>query len=769
MKFFLSFAAALILLFSIQSFAPPAKLPYQDPTLPIAKRLDDLLSRMTLEEKIAQMCQYVGPEHVRKSEAIANQKQLKNNDADGFYPGLGISGMERLVEQGMIGSFLHVLSTPEANHLQRLAQKSRLKIPLLIGIDAIHGNGMISGSTIYPSPIGLSCTWDTSLVKRISRYTALEMRESGMQWAFAPNLDVARDARWGRVGETFGEDPLLVSFMGAATIQGLQLDGKLGNKGVLACAKHLIAGSEPVNGLNKAPTDVSERTLKEIYLPPFKMAIDGLVATVMPAHNEINGIPCHAHRYLMNDLLRDKWGFKGFYISDFMDIERLAEIHHTAIDQKELAYLSVRAGMDMHMQGPGFFEAVLALVKEGKITSERVEQSARRILETKFRLGLFEHPLVDEAGVQPNKTHLSATLEAAQKSIVLLKNNGILPLQMSKYRKILVTGPNASNQALLGDWSLEQPAEKIVTVLDGLREAALPSGSIIDFFDTGSSILDMDAETVAKAEQAAHSADLIIAIVGDNSLRYKGKRTAGENVDRDNIGLPGLQPQLIEALHKSGKPMVVVLVNGRPLSSEWMEVNVPAIVESWESGSLGGRAIADVLTGKVNPSGKLTISFPRNAGQIATYYNHKPSHYVREYIDSKTGPLYEFGYGLSYTTFKYGSITLNKPSIKPAENLVASVEVTNMGEIAGEETVQLYLNGSTSTVEKPVKELRGFQKLQLKPGEKKIARFILKPASFFSYDEQNKYRLEEGIFTVMIGGSSRDRDLQSVKVKITAK
>ncbi|MFD1257527.1 glycoside hydrolase family 3 N-terminal domain-containing protein [Mucilaginibacter terrae] len=741
---------------------------YLNKNKPVKDRVTDLLKRMTLAEKVAQMCQYVGLEHIKAAEKNISLKQLKNNDAASFYPGLKISDVQQMVKTGMIGSFLHVVTAKEANELQALAQQSRLKIPLLIGIDAIHGNGMVAGNTIYPSPIGMSSTWDTALVKQVSRYTAVEMRATGSHWAFSPNLDVSRDARWGRVGETFGEDPFLVSAFGVATIKGLQGNDFTGSDKVIACAKHLIAGSEPINGLNKAPADLSERTLNEIYLPPFKAATDAGVFSIMPAHNEINGIPCHANGYLMENLLRKQWGFNGFYISDFMDIERLAEVHRIAPSQKEAVYQTVIAGMDMHMHGPDFLEPLLQLIKEGRINEQRIDSSVSRILEAKFKLGLFEDPFVGEYESKIfTKKHTDASLEAAQKSIVLLKNNGILPLNRGLYKKILVTGPNAANQAILGDWSLKQPDNNITTVLSGIRQQAGPTCEV-SYFDSGKSILEMNMATVLQAAQKAKEADLVIVVAGDNSLRFEKNRTAGENVDRDDTGLPGLQQQLIEQLQKSGKPVIVVLVNGRPLSIPWIEKNISAIVEAWEPGCLGGKAIADVLFGKVNPSGKLTVSVPRNAGQIRNFYNHKPSQFIREYIDSETGPLYPFGYGLSYTSFSYGSPVINRASITAGEYTEVSLEITNTGKQAGEEIVQLYINGTISSITKPVKELKGFKRISLKPGEKQKVTFSISPDLLTCYKADNTYGIEPGDFKIMTGGSSADKDLKAVKLNVTS-
>lgn len=738
---------------------------YLDPKAKIEERVDDLLSRMTLKEKVAQMCQYVGFQHMREAEARRmNSQQLKNSDAWAFYPGLTVKNIEDMVSRGEIGSFLHVLSPEEANKLQHLALKSRLKIPLLMGIDALHGNGMIPGSTVYPSPIGLSCTWDTMLVGKTAAQTALEMRSTGFHWAFSPNLDVARDARWGRVGETFGEDTYLVTAMGVAVIKGLQGENLVGDKRVIACAKHLVAGSEPINGLNVAPSDLSERTLRDVYYPPFKASVAAGVYTVMPAHNEINGIACHANRYLMTDLLRKEWGFNGFYVSDFKDIERLAEVHRVAVDQREAVYKSLLAGMDMHMHGPQFMEPILEMIAGDKLTEGRIDESVRRILEAKFRLGLFENPFVDEKKISEKlftKEHQQTALESARKSIVLLKNSEeILPLK-SIGKRILVTGPNANNQAMLGDWSALQPIDNVVTVLQGVRKVAGKDAEV-NFFDTGDAIPELSRDIIRSAVEAARNNDVIIAVIGENALRCESvNRNSGENIDRDDIDPAGLQNELVEELCKTGKPVIVVLINGRPLSITQIQKQVAAIIEAWEPGSFGGQAVAEILFGKVNPSGKLSISFPRSVGQIPVFYNHKPSQYVRKYLRTSSEPLYTFGDGLSYTSYSYSTPVLDKSYIGSNEMVTVTVEVTNTGVREGEEIVQMYLRYPVSDVTRAVKELRGFRTISLKAGEKKLVSFVLTPKELSSYDAKMNFKVDTGEFIIMVGGSSRDEDLKT--------
>ena len=623
---------------------------YLNPMLSIDKRVDDLMQRMTLEDKVSQMNQFVGLEHMRSGNPNDDKA---NNDAQGFYKDLSINDVTNLTIEGKIGSFLHVLTAKEANYLQELALKSPLKIPLLIGIDAIHGNALVSGTTVYPSPIGLASTWDDSFLYSVGKQTAKEMRATGSHWAFTPNIDILRDPRWGRVGETLGEDPFMVGNMGASMINGFQQDDFTGTQKVIACAKHLIGGGESINGLNAAPADISLRTLREVHLPPYKKAIDAGVYSIMAAHNELNGVPCHMNKWLMTDVLRDEFGFNGFYVSDWLDIERINTLHHTAKDMKEASYLSVDAGMDMHMHGPKFTEAIIASVEEGKLSIDRVNDACRKILTAKFKLGLFENRFVDLEKKEEflfTKEHKATALESARKGIVLLKNNGILPLQESSSKKnIFVTGPNANNQSILGDWHAVQPSENVTTIYEGIKALGETKGYSVDYFNSGENIRKIkDSKIKEEAAEKAKKADFAIVVVGDNSMRYKWKdKTAGENMARASLNLFGKQLDLIKEIKKTGTPVVVVLVNGKPISEPWLQNNIPAILESWEPGNLGGQAVAEILFGDVNPSGRLPLTVPRSVGQLRMIYNHKPSAYFHKYADEKKTPLYPFGYGLS--------------------------------------------------------------------------------------------------------------------------
>lgn len=759
---------ALALSFMADAGAKDKDMIYKDASQPVEVRVSDLMKRMTLEEKVAQMCQYVGPQHIRETQSkFKGQKVGKNDDAHGFYPSLSVNDLYRMTEEGKIGSFLHVVTGKEANELQEHAMKSRLQIPLLIGIDAIHGNALCSGVTVYPTPITQASSFDPALVEKISRESALEVRATGAHWTFTPNVDVARDARWGRTGETFGEDPYLVTLMGVATVKGYQGEDMTGTDKVVACAKHLIAGSEPSNGTNAAPMDVSERTLREVYLPPYKAAVEAGVFTLMAAHNELNGVPCHADKWMMTDIMRKEYGFKGFIVSDWMDVERIHELHHVAPTMKEAYRETVDAGLDMHMHGPGFMEGVIELVKEGKLSEAQVDRGCRAILEAKFRLGLFENPYVDLKKSEKiifNKAHTASALEAAEKGIVLLKNEGLLPLDLSKYKNILVTGPNANNHTILGDWTLQQPEDKVVTILEGIQEAA--GKDKVTYYNYGDDVRQHSPEKVKAAADLAKNSDLAIVVVGENPLRYQKTKTCGENIDRMSLDLLGTQEELVKAIHATGVPTIVVLVGGRPLSVNWIAGNVPALIQAWEPGSLGGTALANILTGKVNPSAKLPISIPRHAGQIQMIYNHRPSQYFHKYKDGASTPLYAFGYGLSYTDFDISAPLLSKNQISNNESIKVSVNVRNTGKREGTEVVQLYIRDLYSSATRPVKELKDFTRVTLKPGESKTVDFTVTPEKLAFFNREMKYVVESGDFEIMVGSSSMDKDLKKASLKV---
>ena len=741
---------------------------YLDPSKSVEARVADLMSRMTLEDKVYQMNQFVGLEHMKKGNP---ENDKENNDAQGFYKTLSINDVTKMCEEGKIGSFLHVLTAKEANYLQELALKSPLKIPVLIGIDAIHGNALVSGTTVYPSPIGLASTWNDDFLYSVGKQTAKEMRATGSHWTFTPNIDVLRDPRWGRVGETFGEDPFMVGNMGAAMIRGFQQDDFTGTQKVIACAKHMIGGGESINGLNAAPADISVRTLREVHLPPYKKAINAGVYSIMAAHNEINGVPSHMSKWLMTDVLRNEWNFQGFYVSDWLDIERINTLHYTAKDMKEASFLSVDAGMDMHMHGPKFTDAIIASVKEGKLAESRVNDACKKILTAKFRLGLFENRFVDiekKNELLFTQQHKATALESARKGIILLKNNGILPLQKTtSKKKIFVTGPNANNQSILGDWHAVQPDENVTTIYEGIKTLGENKGYAVNFFNSGENIRNIQGSKIKEAAKKARNADYAIVVVGDNSMRYKWKdKTAGENMARASLNLFGRQLDLVKAIKKTGTPVIIVLVNGKPISEPWLQNNISAILEAWEPGNLGGQAVAEVLFGEVNPSGKLPLTVARSVGQLRMIYNHKPSTYFHKYADEKKTPLYPFGYGLSYTNYKYSVPSLSNNTLNKKNEITVTVEITNTGDVDGEEIAQLYIRDNVSSATRAVKELKGYKRVALKAGETKKVTFSLNAESLAFYDINMIYCLEPGKFTIMTGSSSNSKDLKKAILTI---
>ena len=765
-------ALQIILLFtSCFVFSQNSVYPYLDSDLDVTKRVEDLMNRMTLYEKACQMNQFVGLEHMKKAEKDLSPEDMKKSDAQGFYKGVFSEDVKQMIINGQIGSFLHVITAEEANYLQQLANKSKLKIPLLIGIDAIHGNALYRGATVYPSPITIASTWDENNSYDVGIQTALEMRSTGSHWAFTPNIDVMRDARWGRVGETFGEDPYLVTQMGTAMINGLQQGDFTGTKKVIACAKHLIAGSEPINGLNLSPMDISERTLNEIYLPPYKSAVDAGVFSIMAAHNEVNGVPSHSNKKLMTNIIRNEWGFDGFYVSDWLDIERLETLHKVARNFKEAVYLAVDAGIDMHMHGPNFPELVVELVNEGVLSEERVNYACSKILEAKFRLGLFENRFVDEDDISKkifNQHHTETALKLARQGIVLLKNNDVLPLVSPKNskNKILVTGPNANNQSILGDWHSAQPDENVYTVFEGIKKIGTEMGYLVDYHNSNENIKRISEKDITKTIEIANEYDLVVLVVGDNSMRYKwNQKTAGENTARAELNLAGKQLELAMRLKESGKNIIVVYVNGRPISEPWISENINAIIEAWEPGSYGGLAVAEIMFGKINPSGKLPLTVARSVGQLKMFYNHKHSMYFRDYAMQTNKPLYSFGFGLSYTKFDISTPKLNSSKFKKGI-LSVSVNVKNVGEIAGDEIVQLYISDKYSSITRPVKELKAYQRVSLKPGESKEIVFELNKSAFAYYDSEMNYVVEAGDFDILVGNSSRDEDLKNTNFNI---
>ena len=751
---------------------------YLDSNADVEDRLSDLMARMTLEEKVGQMCQYVGLEYLKKqkrNKRSAGDASKLNKDAFAMY-GLSESEIIQEIIDGKIGSFLHVLDPEEVNYLQGFALQSRLKIPLIIGIDAIHGNAMVRGTTVYPSPISIAATFTNDFAYDVAKQSAREMRATGSQWTFMPNVDVARDPRWGRVGETFGEDPFMVGEMGKAMIMGFQGEDFSKPNNVIACAKHMIAGSEPLNGLNISPMDVSERSLYEIHLPPYKKAIDAGVYTIMAAHNELNGIPSHMHKGLMTNLLRNEWGFDGFYVSDWYDIKRIWSYHKVARNYKEASLFSVEAGMDMNMHGPEFYDFIVALVKENKLSIDRVNEACSKILYAKFQLGLFENRLVDTSKVDENifiKSHLDKAEEIADNSITLLKNNNSLPINNSNAKRILVTGPNAHNHTTLGDWHFEQPEENVVTIFEGIQQVGENYNHKVDYYDSGIKIRNIQDSKIKATAEMSTNYDHVFVVVGDNSLRYTwegGKsfqKTAGENKARSFLGLPGKQLDLVKSIYEKNKNLTVIYVSGKPISEPWIEDNIKSIIHAWEPGSMGGKSMGKIVFGEINPSGKMPMTTARSVGQLTMVYNHKPTNYIHKYAFEKTKPLYRFGFGLSYTTFSISKPTLSTSKWDGTGKVIVEVDVKNTGERDGMETVQLYIRDLFSSVTRPVLELKGYKKVNVAPGETKRVTFSLALDDFAFYDREMKYKAEEGEFNILVGNAANLAKLKKTTIQLT--
>ena len=743
--------AALVL----AAAAAPAQTPlYLDARAPVQARLDDLMKRMTLDEKIGQLVHLRGMAEVKeRSEFLARVEFLDRE----LTRAVSRDELAAAIVGGRVGSLLQVSGLKEANVLQKLALESRLKIPLLIATDAIHGNGYTRDeATIFPTPLAMTSSFDEDLLRRVARATAREMRAVGYQWNFSPYPAVSRDARWGRIAETFGEDPLVNARMAVAMVRGYQ-EGGPKRFCVAACPKVWVGEGQPHwNGLNHSPLETSERDLYTTFLPPFKAAFDAGAYTTMAAHHEIGGVPCHANVKLNRGLLKGEWGFRGPIISDWNDVDRLATRHHIARDLHEATELALEAGIDVFMLGERYFGVIKDLVESGRVPVSMIDEAARRVLWVKFQLGLFEDRFFDEAesrDIVRSREHLDLALEAARKSIVLLKNEGgLLPLS-TRYRRILVSGPNADHPAQLGDWVLGNHEKNAVTVLEGMRHVA-PAGVEIVHSPCGDA-LELNEDDIRRAVAKAASCDAVVAVVGSISLRsYRGRAFCGENRDRSTLGLYGRQLELIQALHSTGKPVIVVLVNGRPLAIKWCAENVPAIVNAWETGEMAGAAVAEVLFGKVNPSGKLPVSFPSAAGQPYCYYNRKPTALIVDFKDEKFRVLYPFGHGLSYTEFRYGNLRAAR-RLRPGETLRVEVDVTNAGGRPGEEVVLVYVNDVVSGVTTPVKELKAFTRVALEPGQTKTVALEIPYRSLGLYNADMKWVVEPGEFQLMVGGLER--------------
>lgn len=708
----------------------------------IDQKVSELLSKMTLEEKVGQLVQYSGFEYATGPQNSNSANVLSE------------------IKQGKVGSMLNVAGAEETRKFQELALRSRLKIPLLFGLDVIHGY-----RTTFPVNIGQAASWDLSLIEKSERIAATEASAYGIHWTFAPMVDIARDPRWGRVMEGSGEDTYLGTQIGLARIRGFQGKG-LGNlDAIMACAKHFAAYGAAVGGRDYNSVDMSLRQLNETYLPPFKAAAEAGVATFMNSFNDINGIPATANKYILRDLLKEKWNFRGFVVSDWGSIGEMVN-HGYVKDNKEAAEKAIIAGSDMDMESRAYMAELPKLVQEGKVDPKFIDDAARRILVKKFEMGLFDDPYrfssEKRQKEQTNNTeNRKFGREFGSKSIVLLKNDkNILPLSRST-KTIALIGPfGKETTANHGFWSVafRDDNQRIVTQFDGIKNQLDKNSTLL--YAKGANVDDQDRSMFAEAIETAKKADIVIMTLGE------GHAMSGEAKSRSNIHFSGVQEDLLKEIAKTGKPIVLMINAGRPLVFDWAADHIPAIMYTWWLGTEAGNSIADVLFGTVNPGGKLPMSFPRTEGQIPVYYNHyntgRPAknntdrNYVSAYIDLDNDPKFPFGYGLSYTKFAYSDMNVSSSNLKGNQTLNVSVKVTNTGNYDGEEVVQLYTRDLFGKVVRPVKELKGFQKVFIKKGESKTVQFTLTPENLKFYDDELNYDWESGDFDIMVGTNSQE-------------
>ena len=726
--------------------------------------VNDLMAKMTIEEKIG---------------------QLNLPVAGSGVTGIVVSAdVEDKIRKGQVGGIFGVYGAEKVRKVQEIAvNNSRLKIPLFFGLDVIHGH-----KTIYPIPLGMSASWDLGLIERAARLAATEASAEGLNWTFSPMVDISRDPRWGRISEGNGEDPYLGSKIASAMVKGYQGDDLSKNNTIMACVKHFGLYGAAEAGREYNTIDMSRLAMYNFYLPPYQAAVNAGSASIMSSFNVVDGIPATGNRWLLTEVLRRQWGFEGFVVSDYTSVNEMT--NHGVGDLQTVSAMSMKAGLDMDMVGEGFLTTLKKSLDEGKVTQQEIDQACRRILEAKYKLGLFDDPyryVSEERAAKEvlNEETRKTAREIAAHTFVLLKNEAeVLPLQ--KKGTIAFIGPLADNQRdMLGTWVIGGEWQKAVPVLKGVKDAVGQEASILyakganitndkefmkrlNFF--GQPNVTLDERTpeamLNEALLIARKADVVVAVLGES------QSMSGESSSRTNIDIPESQKELLKALVKTGKKIVLVLFTGRPLTLTYEDANVDAILNVWAPGTEAGNAIADVLFGAVNPSGKLSATFPRSVGQIPLYYNHlntgrpwngkQDTKFKSNYLDESNDPLYPFGYGLSYTTFGYSDIKVSKSELTSGETLIASIIVTNTGKYEGEETVQLYVGDPVASISRPVRELKGFQKVALKPGEQKEITFDVTDESLKFYNTDLKYDWEQGEFVVSIGTNSQD--VRSVKV-----
>ena len=743
---------------------------YKDPLAPVEDRVNNLISLMSLEEKVAQtLCVW----DVYNTKLLDENGDFDEKRFDAYFRdkhGMGQISMHYDEGGGKPPREMAELT----NQIQEyIIKHSRLDIPTIIHVECLHGHAAI-GATSYPVPIGLASTFNTELVEKIYEKTAEEARVRGGHHALTPVLDVARDPRWGRVEETFGEDPYLIAQMGMAAVRGFQGDASFKDKKrVAATLKHYAGYGDPVDGSNASPLNIGERTLREVHLYPFKEAVEKTGAlSIMPAYHEIDGVPCHVNKWLLRDVLRDEWGFDGFVVTDYNALRQLHTRddlgHHVASDFKEAAKLAINAGIDVELPDPFVFPYLVELVEEGEVEMDVLDNTVKNILRIKFKLGLFDDPYVDPSIVEDivgSEENQKLALEAARETITLLKNEGGLAPLSRETRTIAVIGPNGDRKMLGGYAGVPDHS---VSLLEGIKKEVGKETEVL--FSEGCKITiggnwaddeitpsnpEEDELGIVEAVKVAERADLVVLAIGGNEQTSREAWATNHLGDRPSLKMVGLQEKLVEKVVATGKSVIAVVFSGKPLNLSYLSEVVPTIFQVWYLGQESGTAIAEVLFGKINPGGKLPISFPRSVGHIPSYYNHKPIA-RRGYLFDDVTPLYPFGFGLSYTTFEISNLHLEKTEISTEESIKVSVEVTNTGAKAGHEVVQLYIRDKVSSVTRPVKELKDFGKVYLEPGESKVVTLEITPEKLAFYNLDMDFVVEPGEFTVTVGSSSVD-------------
>jgi len=735
----------------------PAQTAYRNPSLPVSQRMQDLLKRMTLEEKVDQLSSW------RRSAMSTDNAEAQQI----------VEKIQKLSEPGsQVGPRDTAVLRNEAQKF--LVERTRLGIPALFQGEALHGF-MSNGSTSFPQVLGLASTWDPELVERVFSAAADEMAAAGVRQAFTPVLDLARDPRWGRTEETYGEDPFLVSRMGVAAIRGLQgTSFVIDRHHVLATAKHFAAHGQPEGGRNTAPANYSERILRESFFMPFQAAVEEAhVASVMASYNEIDGIPSHINHWLLDRVLRQEWRFQGYVTSDGGGLQMLVNTHHVAADYAEAARKALAAGVDFDLSDGSVYQTLIEQARSGIIPEKQIDDAVERVLAAKFRLGLFENPYADPdyaAQVTNSREHKELALKAAEEAIVLLKNEGnLLPLDGKKIKSVAVIGPNAAD-VHLGGYSRDPGPGNQVSILEGIRQrvgagikllyaegckltSAKPGWA--GWYVDNVALIDppTQAQSIQEAAVLARQADVAILVVGENESTNREAWSERHLGDRDSLDLLGAQDKLVQAVIDTGIPTVVFLINGRPLSINYAAQHARAIIEGWYLGEQGGIAAARVLFGDINPGGKLPVTFPRSVGQIPAYYDHKPSR-DRSYAFTNSQPLFPFGYGLSYTTFGFDNLRVEPALMDAGGTTTVRVEVTNTGNREGAETPQLYMHQRVASVTQPVKQLRGFRRVSLRPGEKTTVEFLITPETLSILDINMRGRVEPGTFDIMVGPDS---------------